>query len=297
MRILNLGGGQQSTAVYLLAANGEIPPIDVAIFADTGEEPAWVYETVRELERYRTHDGKAGAPILVRSRTDASGKPVRLGDTLIGKDGGRYASVPAFIKHTGLYVTKGKDAGKNAVGKIRRQCTNEFKISVVEQTIRRELLGLPKGSPNRGPRITEVFGFDCSEGERIFRTKGRIAQTTLAVGDFPLFDLQWKRADCTSYIQEVWGREVLPSACSFCPLVNNAFRRLLRDRDPASHARACEVDEGMRQAVANAGRMLDGELYIHRSTIPLAQVDLDRDDSQGLLPLLSGDCLTGFCGH
>ena len=34
MRVLSLGGGQQSSAIYLLAATGEIPPIDYAIFAE-----------------------------------------------------------------------------------------------------------------------------------------------------------------------------------------------------------------------------------------------------------------------
>jgi hypothetical protein len=140
------------------------------------------------------------------------------------------------------------------------------------------------------------FGFDFSEGERIFRTQGQLANGVLSRGDFPLFDLQWKRSDCQSYLREVFGREVLPSACTFCPLVNNAFRRLIRDRDPAGHARACAVDAGLRLLGTAAMKRKDGEMYIHRSMKPLAEVDLDADDGQGILPILSGDC-EGFCGH
>ena len=48
---LSLGAGIQSTAMALMAAHGEIdgPMPDVALFADTGEEPEPVLETVRWL--------------------------------------------------------------------------------------------------------------------------------------------------------------------------------------------------------------------------------------------------------
>jgi hypothetical protein len=42
-RLLNLGAGVQSTALYLMYLIGEITPgIDCAIFTDTGEEPRGV---------------------------------------------------------------------------------------------------------------------------------------------------------------------------------------------------------------------------------------------------------------
>ncbi len=47
--VLNLGAGVQSTAVYLLARDGRLP-CDVAIFADTGEEPAAVYRHLANLQ-------------------------------------------------------------------------------------------------------------------------------------------------------------------------------------------------------------------------------------------------------
>lgn len=294
MRVLSLGGGQQSTAIYLMAANGHegVAPLDYAIFADTGEEPAWVLEQVAALAEYRTPEGRPGAPILVRWLTDSEGNQVRLGDNLIGGNEGRFATIPAFIKHLDQYDRHG-----NAQGKGKRQCTAEFKISVVERTIRRELLGLAHGQAYKGERITQVFGFDFKEGGRIVRTKDRLASEILSVGDFPLWGLQWKRKDCVEYIAEVWGREVLPSACTFCPLVNARFRRLLRDRDPAGHARACQVDAALRRPGAAASKLLAGELYIHRSMRPLAEVDLGEDDDGDLFAGMNGDCLTGYCGH
>ena len=42
--ILNLGAGVQSTALYLMAIDGEVQKFDYAIFADTQDEPADVYK-------------------------------------------------------------------------------------------------------------------------------------------------------------------------------------------------------------------------------------------------------------
>jgi hypothetical protein len=69
--ILNLGAGVQSTALYLLAREPDAKfRFDLAIFADSGEEPAAVY---RHLEYLRS----LGSPeIWVRS----AGK---LGDDLL----------------------------------------------------------------------------------------------------------------------------------------------------------------------------------------------------------------------
>ena len=61
-RILNLGAGVQSTTLYLMFRAGLIvPQIDVAIFADTQEEPAAVYAHLAWL---RSLDGP---PIWVRT--------------------------------------------------------------------------------------------------------------------------------------------------------------------------------------------------------------------------------------
>ena len=45
LRAISLGAGVQSSAMYLMACEGEFGKLpDVAIFADTQSEPPWVYE-------------------------------------------------------------------------------------------------------------------------------------------------------------------------------------------------------------------------------------------------------------
>ena len=50
LQILSLGAGVQSTCMALMAARGELPPVDAAIFADTGAEPQRVYDHLDWLE-------------------------------------------------------------------------------------------------------------------------------------------------------------------------------------------------------------------------------------------------------
>src|SRR3954454_22262783 len=92
---------------------GEIDQaLDYAVFADTQEEPESVYGHLEWLRSL------GGPPIL----TDTAGK---LGDDLIhGKNstGQRFASIPALTS-----AEPGRPGGM-----LRRQCTAEYKINVVE---------------------------------------------------------------------------------------------------------------------------------------------------------------------
>ena len=137
--VLNLGAGVQSTALFLLAREPD-PKVrfDLAIFADTGEEPSGVYTHLDYLR-------SLGSPeIWVRSAGS-------LGNDLIhgrNSTGQRFASIPAFTQDT---------TGK--VGIVRRQCTKEYKIEVVNKAIRRELLGLkPRQRIPKDTTIYQYFG-------------------------------------------------------------------------------------------------------------------------------------------
>ncbi len=87
--------------------------------------------------------------------------------------------------------------------------------------------------------------------------------------------------------------EVPRSACGFCPYRSNAEWRHLRDTDPTSWARAVEVDKALRRPGTVANRNLEQAIYLHRSCLPLVEVDLgERDVSAGVA---GGEC-EGVCG-
>src|SRR5581483_8710282 len=134
--VLNLGAGVQSTALYLLARDGEYH-FDVAIFADTQEEPQSVYDHLTWLQSL------GNPPIWVRT----GGK---LGDDLINGVGPkrRFLSVPAFTQDE-----KGK------LGLIRRQCTRHYKIDVIQKAIRNDLIGLKfRQHMPKDVRVFQYFG-------------------------------------------------------------------------------------------------------------------------------------------
>ena len=86
LRILSLGAGVQSTVLLLMACEGTLPRPDAAIFADTGWEPAQVYD---HLARVTAVAADAGIPVVKVAkgnlREDAL-DPVH-----------RYVSIPYFI--------------------------------------------------------------------------------------------------------------------------------------------------------------------------------------------------------
>lgn len=275
--ILNLGAGVQSTALYLLAREPD-PPVrfDLAIFADTGEEPTAVYAHLEHLRSLNIPE------ICVRSAG-------RLGDDLVygrNSTGQRFASIPAFTKNP---------AGK--VGMVRRQCTSEYKIEVVNRAIRRELLGLK--SRQRIPRDTVVhqyFGISTDEAARAERAKKRFEGVRHTVPHWPLIEMGWSRRECVEYLRGKLTHEAPKSSCVFCPYRTNQSWRHLKATDPTGWDRAVEVDTALRAGDSLVTRGFRQELYLHRSCVPLAVIDFDALAPNTLDPMTTGEC-HGLCGN
>ena len=113
---LALGAGVQSSALLVLSNQGKLPRADVAIFADTQDEPAWVYDHLERLMAW------SEIPVEVVTAGSLSGQ---LTEALEGKRK-RFASIPAFTLMTD---------GSNSVP-LRRQCTREYKIAPIEKRVR-----------------------------------------------------------------------------------------------------------------------------------------------------------------
>ena len=70
LNVLSLGAGVQSSTLLLMSLNGDMPPLDYVIFADTGWEPRAVYD---HLEKLKTECLKADLPlIIVRNKNEAN---------------------------------------------------------------------------------------------------------------------------------------------------------------------------------------------------------------------------------
>ncbi|MET7951044.1 hypothetical protein [Micromonospora sp. NPDC005324] len=249
-RYLSLGAGVQSSTVLLLAARGEIPAFDAAIFANTGWEPTGVYAHLRRLEQLAAGSGipvvRVAAGDIRRDALDPAH---------------RFASMPLF--------TLGPNGER---GMARRQCTGEYKIKPIKVEVRRRL-GYPH--PTRVPAgvIAEMaIGISLDEIGR-----ARDADVAYMRNTFPLLDLGWRRQDCLAYLTAHGLGDTPRSACIGCPFrTDSEWVRLRRD-DPAGWADAVAFDAAIRHGSARAnaaGQPLRGQFFLHRQRVPLDQVTL-----------------------
>jgi hypothetical protein len=277
IRVLNLGAGVQSTAIYLMILDGDYPPIDFAVFADVGDEPEAVYSHVEFLKSL------SGPTIHTVNRGS-------LGDNLInGTDDNRnrHISIPAYLATDGVLTAMG-----------RRQCTAEYKIIPIEQFLRNKA-GLQKGQRlKKDQSITQIFGLSFDEPRRVERVRANFHGRKGWNPEFPLFDDMMTREDCITYLKKrLPGYTVPRSACVFCPYKRDSEWILLRDTDPKGWQRAVEIDRAIREEASACTRGMNTTQFLHRSCVPLEFVELKADppDRQAKFKWAEMDC-EGMCG-
>lgn len=265
LRVLSLGAGVQSTTLALMAAHGAVGPMpDCAIFADTGWEPKAVYEHLAWLRSPNV------LPFQVHIVSDGN-----IRDGLVrGAQGERWASIPAFTK-----------SASGTVGMIRRQCTKELKIVPIRRKVR-ELIGIAgKRSPNH-PVVEQWIGISFDEIVRM-----KMSMEPWQVNRFPLVEMGMTRRDCLRWL-ELNGYPTPPkSSCIGCPYHSDSLWRQMREEDPDAFADAVAIDRMIRTGFRN----LRGEVFLHRSCVPLDEADIDTLADKGQLDLFADEC-DGMCG-
>lgn len=265
IRVLSFGAGVQSTTLLRMMIAGEIEPVTHAIFADTGWEPAAVYDHLQVMQ----HEAEQ-AGITFHIVTQGNIRDDAL-DT-----GKRFASMPLHIVKTD---------GQPAMG--RRQCTSEYKIKPLLAK-QRELAGLQPGQRCAEHRVTTVIGISWDETQRM-----RDPHFSWLRNEYPLVDLRMTRQDCLNW-NAAHGFDLPPrSACIGCPFRNNAsWRDVRKNADDWNDAVA--FDAAMREEPA-ASRLFQGRAYLHPARVPLDQVDLRTPEEQGQGNLFDMEC-EGMCG-
>lgn len=273
LRIISLGAGVQSSALYLMALDGIIGPMpDYAIFADTQQEPPWVYENVWRLAA----EGGDIIPIIIATAGD-------IGDAVRKKCGdapGRFASVPFWVI--------GED-GKCAPG--RRQCTREYKIDVVKHEIRLRLGLKPKQHATKF-RVEEWIGISVDEVQRAKDSRVNWIKTRWPL----LFDKPMRRYEIRKWLDARGWPVVDKSSCIMCPYRNALEWAKWRIDHPDLFEEACRWDDMIRDGGQMRG--IRSKQYLTRLLVPMRELppleELEnRDDSQ--LDLFNNEC-EGMCG-
>lgn len=257
MKFLSLGAGVQSTALLLMSCNGDFEKPDFAVFSDTGWEPEHVYAHLNVLKPIAE---SAGIPIHIVSagnlRTDA-----------LTKD--RFASMPLFTKNIETGV----------VSLLRRQCTAEYKLRPIQRLIR------DMGAKASDPYETWI-GISTDEAIRM-----RPPRVKYQEHRWPLIESNMDRNDCRKYLESVGFTNTPKSSCIGCPFHSDHYWNWLKTNYPMEFADAVDFDVKIRSMT----RIRD-EVYLHRSAVPLGEIQFD--DDLGQLDLFGGwgnEC-EGMCG-
>jgi hypothetical protein len=294
LRVLSLGAGVQSSTLALMAAHGEIVPMpDCAIFADTGWEPKAVY---RHLAWLRSPN-VLPFPVHIVSAGN-------IRDNLIaGAHGARWASIPAFTRNVtpagaampvsdedadGRLVVVGERiarADRIDIGMIRRQCTKEYKITPIRRKVR-ELVGLAGRRSPGAPIVEQWIGVSFDETIRM-----KPSFEDWQVNRWPLVEKGMSRRDCLRWLERRDYPRPPKSACIGCPFHSDAHWRQMRDHDPSAWVDAIAVDHAIRTGF----RGIRGEVFLHRSAVPLDEADLSMARDHGQLDLWPNEC-EGMCG-
>lgn len=289
IRLLSLGAGVQSTAIWRMSLHGELPKLDGAIFADTWWEPRAVYEHLKILRQEAIDHG---VPLYIVSAGDMRDHVM---DSI--KTGKRVSSPPFFTM---------MENGKSAI--INRSCTGDFKIDPIQRKVK-ELMGHVKGS--RLPKDIRVEQWIGISGDEIQRMK-RSTDPWMRFWH-PLIELPWTddhshapmrewsltREDCQKWLVAHGYPPAPRSACIGCPFHSNAEWRDLRANDPEAFEDACQFDDGLRE---NGGYACDklihgmkNAVYLHRSLKPLRIAPIDEGDPRQGLFDFGSEC-AGVCG-
>jgi len=262
LKVLSLGAGVQSTTLALMAAAGEVELPDCAIFADTGWEPRAVYEHLNRLE--------AALPFPVHRVSAGNLRDDTIKQNTTTRSAGRFSAIPWFML--------------NGMG--RRQCTAHYKIEPLTKKMRALVGAVPR---QRLPHdCVEVWiGISTDEAARMKPSRNRWQKHI-----WPLIDRGMSRWDCLRWL-EAHGWSAPKSSCIGCPFHSDAIWRDMRNNAPDEWADAVMIDRIIRDG--GTARGMRSQQFMHRSCLPLDQVDLSTAEDRGQGNLFNMEC-EGMCG-
>ena len=269
LRVLSLGAGVQSSTLFFKVLRGEIAPVDIAIFADTGNEPKEVYEWLKYL--------KKEAKGIIKVKTVKNDRNTgSIYDDILSEDGW-IAGIPVY--------TKNPEDGSD--GMSRRQCTDRYKIQPILQEVRKML-----GVSNLRDRCVEmVMGISYDEIQR-----AKYPPNKWQINAYPLVENKITRQECFHWME----RNNLPkpprSACIICPYHNNGEWNRIKTEHPKEWEKAVYFDEQLRNPKTKSqfAQRFDSDLFLHKSRIPLKEANLEEPENYQY-SLFDDEC-EGMCG-
>ncbi|RLV66318.1 hypothetical protein STAN_1839 [Streptomyces sp. CBMAI 2042] len=268
LRAISYGGGVQSTALLVLAAQGRID-FPLFLFSNVGHDSE-LPATLRYLEEHaKPYAAKHGIELVelrrtMKHRIATRGQERTLWQQL-NQPGSKSIDIP-------VRMANGAPGNRN--------CTATFKIKVVAEELAR------RGATPDNP-ATVGMGISLDE---IGRANNRSPVPHEQVV-YPLLELGLRRTDCHRIIRQA-GLPVPPkSACFFCPFHRPEDWQTQRRTTPDLFEKSCQLEETLNARRAALGK---DPVFLTRFNKPLREAIPAGID---LLPGFDEDdgCDSGWC--
>lgn len=263
IKVISYGGGVQSTALLVLAAQGVID-YKYALFSNVGddsEHPATL-DYVRNVATPWAE--KRGVEIIELRRTKRDGSQPTLYEELTDKTK-RSIGIPVRMPN-------------GAPGS--RRCTSDYKIAVVDKWMRKH------GATVEEPGHVAI-GISTDEMQRL---NNRPIDPWKVI-DYPLIDLRLDRSRCKTIIADA-GLAVPPkSSCFFCPYHRPQVWAEMRRDEPELFAKAARLESVL---IERAQEISGHPVFLTAKNKPLTEAI-----SEAQSPLFTEEgpesCDSGYC--
>lgn len=273
MKVIAYGGGVQSTALVVLATQGELD-YQYALFSNVGDKAehpdTLAYVSTVMTPWAKDRDGPQVVTLHKEwQRGDRKGQVVDLWDEIVDRDK-RSIPIPIRMPDTG------------APG--NRLCTIDYKVRVVSRWIR----------DNADTDETQVaIGISTDEYQRASRRKDIDGERAI----YPLLDLNLSRSDCQNIISDAGLPVPRKSSCFFCPFHKPSHFAEMRRDDPELFQRAAELETLVNVKRDDMGK---DHVYLTRFGMPLADAVPVAQEPLFQLPEFQdmdndGACDEGYC--
>lgn len=267
--VLSFGGGTQSSHLLEAHLRGETSTkYDFIVFADTGAEPEFIHEQVRWWQNRQKEYGDH-TPFIITHHNTMEGGLEEMLFRYLQTDYQRF-QMPLFCNQIDEETGEEKPGGI-----LRRQCTVDFKIVPVKQSVRKLVMQEHGLKPNqRMPKDVAFIidiGFSYDEIKRINTYQS--PQYKYMYLSYPLVEKGLSTEDSIRFLEENQF-PMKRSRCYLCPFncdnkdIGMDWGEIIRD-EGLSFLKACYFDEELRRVQAGGDKNLHSIPYFHYKRIPL----------------------------
>lgn len=255
LQVWSCGGGTQSCAIAALIVQGKLPKPDVSVIADTGREvqTTWFYVSMILGPALAS----VGVSLEIVKATEWSYYH-KTGHDIFNKQG--TLQIPAYSTLSGT------------ISKLPGYCSSAWKQEPIDRWLRSKHI--------QNAEVIKWLGYGKEEQRRWVRTmesrefrEGKIKLPL--VHDVPL-----NRHECQTVIASMgWPVPAPKSRCWMCP---NQSDTEWRDLPKDEFQKAVELEREIHK--------VDPDAWLHRSCVPLDQVDFSQPEDLFARPCDSGMC-------